>query len=227
LALRPRRSQGLYVQRRKSPLPNVVHPAGKVRLTRAFAESLIPLLKLQSCFAEVKLWDGEPVDLDLDGFRASGFPHSRGDIALYYSHVWACQPRLWQPWLTVEAEPNSFILVNRTQRYHNPRISYKFLATVPNVRFVGLAEEYKAFRKEQGVNVPHLKTRGLLDLAKAIAGCRLFVGNQSAAWTIAEGLKVKRLVEMSPDAPNCAPHGPNGSQIWKQEVLEELVKESL
>lgn len=203
--------------------PGFNHPCGNVKMSRAFCESLIPLLKSNKVFAEVKVWEGEKIDLDLDAFRASGFWHDRGDIGHYYGHVWPCLPHLWEPWLTVEAKPNGLILLNRTERYHNPRINFKFLEKIPGVQFVGLDAEFKAFRKDQLVNVPHAKTKSFLDLARKIAGCRLFIGNQSSAYAIAEAVKVPRMVEVYPQAPNVFPHGPDGWQFFTQQAFEDLV----
>jgi len=203
--------------------PGFNHPCGSFKMSRAFCESLIPLFKLHPAFTEVRVWDGENIDLDLDQFRESKFFFDRGDIGHYYGHVWACQPKLWEPWLKVETKPTNTILVNRTERYQNPRISYKFLEGVPGVQFVGLDAEFRAFRKDHLVNIPHAKTKTFLDLAKRIAGCKLFIGNQSSAYAIAEALKVSRMVEVYPLAPNVFPHGPDGWQFFKQDVFEELV----
>jgi len=43
----------------------------------------------------------------------------------------------------------------------------------------------------------------MLVLGKVIAGCQLFVGNQSSPYAIAEGLKKATVQEMSTECPNC------------------------
>jgi hypothetical protein len=208
---------------------NMKHPCGKVQMSRPFCDSLLPLLKMQPRFEDVTIWDGTPIDLDLDLFRKSGFYFDRGDIGLYYSHAFPCEPKLWLPWLKLDSKPKptGHILINRTTRYHNPKLSYKFLDQVPNVHFVGLAEEYTAFRKEQLCNVPHLRTETFLDLAKAVASCKLLIANQTVGFAIAEGFKVPRIVEVFPQAPNVAPHGPKGWQAFNQSGLEALVAEGI
>jgi hypothetical protein len=204
-------------------MPGLNHPCGDVLLTKSFAESVIPLLKQQDYLEDVSIWRGEEVDVDLDVFRRTGFPLGRGDIGKWLCHAIPCCPKLWEPWLTVPgAEPNGLILVNRTLRSHNSVINYRFLEQYSNVHFVGLRAEYEAFRKD--VDIPWKETPTFLDLARLIAGCRLFVGNQSVAYVLAQALLVPRIVELWPLSPNNFAHGPKGFEAWSQPVLEEGVK---
>jgi len=70
--------------------------------------------------------------------------------------------------------------------------------------FVGLPEEYKAFTNQFDCeDIPYAETKDLLEAAQFIAGCELFIGNQSCPYSIAEGLKVNSLVEVWPPGPNC------------------------
>jgi hypothetical protein len=201
----------------------ISHPCGRVQITRAFAESIIPFLKMQDYLEDARIWQGEDVDVDLDVFRRTGFPFDRGDNAKWVGHAIPCAPRLWQPWLTVrDAMPNGMILVNRTLRNQNPAIHYRFLLRYPEVRFVGLREEYEQFKKE--VNIRWQETKTFLDLARLIAGCRLFIGNQSAAYALAQGLMAPRVLEVSPTHPVAFVHGPNGFEAWSQPVLEEAAR---
>jgi hypothetical protein len=69
---------------------------------------------------------------------------------------------------------------------------------------VGLEDEFEDFRR-QVPSAEYVSTANFLALARIFAGCRLFVGNQSSAFAVAEGLVVKRLLEVSPLAPNVVP----------------------
>ncbi len=204
----------------------VRHPLGKVTLNADYANRLIPLLKRQPYIAEAKIWQGEPVEFNLNNFRLSGFDFGTGDIARYYRHIFACQPRTWEPWLTVDPDLAyaGLILLNRTQRYRNPNIDYSFLsAYASRLIFMGLPEEYREWRAAYHVNVPHYQPRDFLEAAKAIVSCRLFVGNQSSCFQIAEALKVQRIVEVSQQAPNVIPNGPGGFEAISQYMIEKLV----
>jgi hypothetical protein len=143
----------------------VRHPLCNLTLNADYAGKLIPLLKRQHYLADAKIWDGEPVEFNLNVFRYSGFPLASGDIARYYRHVFRCQPRTWEPWLSVDPDPAyaGMILLNRTVRYRNPNISYSFLSAYQSrLIFMGLPDEYRDFRKQYRVNVPHVLPKDFL-----------------------------------------------------------------
>ena len=200
------------------------HPCGKVQMTTEYAENIAELLRTQSMFSKVELCQpGQRVDYDLDAFRRTAFPKDRGHIALWYAHAFMVAPRIWEPWLKLDVPKNNLILINRTKRYRNPRIHYTFLVDKPNVKFVGLEDEYQDFCRAWN-GVPWLSTRNHLELAQAIAGCRLFVGNQSTAYALAEGLGVPRIVEVCPQVPNAFPVGPGGWQAWDYDLFRQTVE---
>jgi len=99
------------------------------------------------------------------------------------------------PWLTAEARPQGdrTVIINRTQRW-TPRIlsgqwqQWKSEGVEDASIFVGLPEEYQAFKQITGWDIPKLDTPTMLDLAELIAGSDLFIGNQSVALSLAIGL---------------------------------------
>ena len=75
--------------------------------------------------------------------------------------------------------------------------------------------------------VPQIKFRPVndfLEMASIISGCRLFVGNQSFPFALAEALKANRLLEVSVVCPDVCVSGENGQQFYFQEHFEYLVK---
>lgn len=200
-----------------------------VRMSRAEAEKLIPLLQDQRGLAEVALFANQPIDVDLDKFRDTGFPLDRGSIGRYYAYAYKCKPCLYEPWLTVDPSPDfkGQVLVSRTSRYRNPRINYGFLAGRPNVLFVGYPTEYTAFVKECPL-IPCVTARDARELAGWIAGAKAVIGNQSFVFALAEALKVPRLLEVYPGAANVVVQGPNGwdavSGTLFKEIAEDLAK---
>lgn len=205
------------------PMPR--HPSGPYRMSLEIAEKLVPLLRIQPMFETVSIYKGEKVDFDLDLFRRSGFDFAAGNLGRYYCHVWPVCPRLWEPWLTVEPDESlrGTILVNRTARYHADKIDYGILANYLDVRFLGLADEFRDFRQASRLNIPHIIPKTFLDTARAVAGCKLFVGNQSSAFWIAEGLKKKRILEVCRSCPNVSPAGPHGYEFVHQGGLAALL----
>jgi hypothetical protein len=105
------------------------------------------------------------------------------------------------PWLTVpmptyvEGKP---VVINRTQRWIPPTPGpawAEFRADVePNAVFVGLPEEYVAFKQQMGWDIPYHPTQTMLELAQVIAGAEAFIGNQSQAYALAVGLGVDDIV---------------------------------
>ena len=63
-----------------------------------------------------------------------------------------------------------------------------------------------------------------LEMAQIIQSCKFFLGNLSFGYTIAEGLKVPRLLEASPDFPLMYPYGKNAYDFYFQEHFENLFK---
>ena len=72
--------------------------------------------------------------------------------------------------------------MNRTSRYRNPGIEYTPLKARRGVIFLGLPVEYQAMRRELGAT-PILTPHSYLEMARAVAGCKLFIGNQSSPCT--------------------------------------------
>jgi ADP-heptose:LPS heptosyltransferase len=116
------------------------------------------------------------------------------------------------------------VICNRNLRCPNPKFPWpKILATYKGkTAFVGTSKEYLQFCTEFG-EIPYVKTVSLLDVARVIAGCRLFVGNQSCPYAIAEGLKVNAIQEVYPEYPCCQFERPNLVLGWDERiVLPEL-----
>jgi ADP-heptose:LPS heptosyltransferase len=68
-----------------------------------------------------------------------------------------------------------------------------------------------------------VRVRDFLELAELIAGCKLFIGNQSFPYSLAEGLKVPRILELDPADPNVVPTGGLAFDVLFQRQFEHLV----
>ncbi len=183
------------------------HPTGNVMMNSVMYDMLYPLLMDQPYIANVEIHNGEPVDYDLDLFRKDYKNLSAGNIQSWYSNSYPeLRPVLHEANLFVRPRKTDYIIVNRTSRYNNVYIDYSVLREYDNVYFVGVESEYKAMALHYK-KLEHLKVNDFLELAEYIAGCRLFIGNQSMAFSIAEQLKVKRILEQYIPAPNVIPQG--------------------
>lgn len=185
------------------------------RMTPELIALIAPLLLAQPYVASVRPWTGEPVDFNLNDFRAVLFP------ALKRNAKVAVRVRLtdWQAgvvgapaacadeaWLSVPPRPVAEYVINRTSRYQNPRFPWKRIIgelESKMVVFVGTVEEHRTFKTEVAPWVLRYPTADLLSAAQVIAGADCFIGNQSACYAIAEGLKKPALIEVFPPMPNC------------------------
>jgi hypothetical protein len=194
-------------------------------LTEKSVEMLAPLLLSQPDFEVCDILTTQKIDYDLDEFRKYPFDYNSNHICRWYFHMYGITADLGKPWLTVSPDINfkNEIVIARSFRYRAPLISYNFLANYPNISFVGLIEEYEDLKK----SIPHLKyspVTNFLELAKKIAGCRFFIGNQSFPFALAEALKVKRILEVCFECPNVIPEGKDAYDFCYQPQFEKIVK---
>jgi hypothetical protein len=200
------------------------HPLGNVMLNQGIFDRLSKLLLAQDYLREVQVHVGEAVDFDLDVIRRAPLPHDRLGICQWYGYFLGTAPDLSQPWLTVDPDPTTrdTVLLARSGRYRNDFLDFRFLGGVPNLAFVGLQDEYEDMRR-QLPNLRWLQVEDFHQLARLIAGCRLFIGNQSFPFALAEALKAPRVLELFPLSPNVIPMGGVAHGILFQRQFEQVV----
>ena len=112
------------------------------------------------------------------------------------------------------------IVVSRTMKRHNTSFDWRMLEKYNrNIVFVGFKNEYNAFHKEVGFDVMFMQCSDGFELASVINGAKLFIGNQSFAFSIAEGLKKPRILEVDLSIPNCTPSGKDGYTAIDDSVI--------
>lgn len=188
-----------------------------------------PLLESLPYIEKVEKWTGQQIHIDLDKpkvmGRQIGLPYANMSRQYFYAYPdLACDLSLPTiPEFPAYSETDR-IVVNRTSRWLNPHISYMFLQQYQQVWFIGTLDEYSDFC----LQVPHAKyfeCTNFLSMAHFIQEAKVFIGNQSLAYAIAEQMKVPRILEVCPEAPNVMPIGPNGYDFFLQEHLEFYVSE--
>jgi hypothetical protein len=231
LALAGNRAIHLYLQLNQ---PNrdftskMRHPNGQVMLTERSVDLFRTLMEAQPQIKYFGAHQDEPIHYDLTAFRSFPFDYRMYSITRWYFLTFAVTADLGKPWLQVT--PNeSFrdqVLIARSSRYHAPEIDYSFLQQYANLLFVGLPEEYEAMKQA----IPNLKyhpVKDFLELAEAIAGCRLFIGNQSFPFSLAEAVKANRILEVYHQVPNVVPEGPGAHDFCYQPQFEKIVADIL
>ncbi len=200
------------------------HPLGNVMLDEAMAQRLQPLLEAQPYINKAKLIENEKIHLDLTLFRKAGLELDKGNIARWNFYTTGINTDLSKPWLFVNPDQQfaGTIVLARSSRYNNPFIDYSFLSAYQDIVFVGVKSEYLSMKK----NIPCLRWQQVddfLEMAQIIAGSKLFIGNQSFPFSVAEGLKVPRILEVYHRTPNVIPEGSNGYDFYFQKHFEYLV----
>ena len=214
----------LKVDQQREAHPTYTHPLGMVMLNRETANMLTGLIEQQDYITSCAVFEGEKIDIDLDNIRKSGIRLDRGSITKWYGFITGLNVDTAEPWLKVN--PNQTVknkvVVARSQRYRNPFIDYSFLKYDKDAVFIGLKTEYDDMHQV----LPNLNwqpVKNFLEMAEIIASAKLFIGNQSLPFALAEGLKVKRLLECDYEEPNVIPEGKNGESFYFQKHFEYLV----
>ncbi len=204
--------------------PGMQHPRGNVILNDDMIQKLVPLLSKQVYLNKVLKHEDQRIDIDLSLYRICGIQHNSGSIPRWYFYTTGIYADLGKPWLDCDrltAHSNT-IVIARSTRYHNHLINYSFLSQYRDLLFVGPESEFFLMQ----IAIPQLKwypTNDFLAVCQVINSCRLFIGNQSLPYAIAEALKVPRLLEVCPASPNVIPEGPGGHDFYFQQHFEHLV----
>ena len=102
----------------------------------------------------------------------------------------------------------------------NNFITYKFLSKYKNLIFVGLKDAYKDLNKE----IPNLEfydCKNFLEMAEIIKSSKFFLGNLCFGYSIAEALKVPRLLETNSEFSSMYPTGKNAYEFYFQTHFEK------
>lgn len=178
---------------------------------------LLPLLRCQSYIgkadyaAKVPKW----AKYDLNKMRELWFDHPK-KMRLGVSQLFQAYPARFGtgavnetvPWLTVPEPiilPDHPVVIHRSERYRNDRFPWNEVVRQYAYRmvFVGLESEYQEWVKTWGPYAKYWPVKDALDLARVIAGAKLFIGNQSFPNSLALGLGVPVIQESAPGAADC------------------------
>jgi len=176
---------------------------------------IAPLLEAQGYIIGVQSGEQGAPTFDFSTFRTGGLPWgvSLGAIQAAWLGVNPEQIDWCAPWLTVTPDKTftGKVVIARSARYHNYTFPWRDVvdAYEDQIVFVGLPLEHADFCREFGRQVAFHPTKNLLEVAAAIKGSFLFIGNQSSPFNIAEGLKHPRILEACLWVPDCCYGGGN------------------
>lgn len=219
-----------------------------VNMTERMFDMLKPLVESQEYVESFFPWRGEsclidlsvihrktaPAEIDGEIFYASkdprffcNMPYGSINRWLFYAYPdMACD--LSEAWITQGPFPTKLhiggekILLNFTSRYRNETIDYSFLKKYErNLVFAGTEDEYKSFTEKWNLDgVFYIKIDNFEQMMSVVEGALFFLGNQSFLWNLCEAMKVPRILEACPWAPNCIPVGKDAYDFYAQPALE-------
>ena len=171
--------------------------------------------------------------INLDNFKSHRTKAERGQC---YSAAWYADmlqelrgyttPNFEAPWISqVTPKPEAKLVVTCTNNYHDAdNIPWELLADYEkDILFLGFPKDYTYFTGRYNTHPTWKTCATALEIAELIAGSRLFIGNQSGNYAIAEAMKHPRVLEFCQAARVAGPVGPNGSTTLTREVLDACV----
>ena len=194
----------------------------EVYLKDKAVDMLIPLLANLPYIQKIKKLKNEKIDIDFNIIKKMPINFNIDSVRWYF-HVTGVHGNLNEPY--IYAEPHKTIknkvVIMRNTRRKNYITNYKFLKNYKDLLFIGLEKEYHDLKKD----VPSLEfynCKDFLEVAEIIKASKFFLGNLSFGYTIAEGLKVPRLLESVPEFPLVYPNGINAYDFYFQVHFEKL-----
>ncbi len=188
----------------------------RTKLNLAGIESIRPLLLQQPYLQDVRAWQGEPVDHDADEFRCHHQYNNLSDAALAaFNLPFTERDRAWLTVTEPTTIPDRPIVLSRSVRYQgNHGFWERILPQIKNLCvYVGYPKEYEIFVYTFGHHVDYYPTANVLELARVIAGCEQFIGNEGLPRALAEGFKKRLINEVNRSAPGTLFHRPDAEYV--------------
>ena len=173
--------------------------AGENGLPVQAASFLQPLLAKQKSISQCDIvGKTDEKHIMLDDYRKLKLNFSASDIRSWYYNLTRCHlPReFWKPVIEVDADYKyqNKILICNTDRYCNVHIDLNYLKEFQrHLVFVGLPHEHEAFCRNF-FEVPYQPCKDMLEMAQYMAGAKGFIGNQSGIYSLAECMKIPRIL---------------------------------
>ena len=217
----------LYIQKNKKIPDHVVskdHPFGEVYLSEGSINKLLPLLKNQNFIEKVSLYEDQNIDIDLNFFRELPINFNIDSVRWYF-HLTGTFANLTDSYIEVPAHQQfkNYVVIMRSLRRQNKFIDYSFLSSYKNLIFIGLRKEFEDLKNKIN-NLEYYDSKDFLELASIIKNSKVFVGNLSFGYALAEAIKVPRLLESGPNFPLVYPNGKNAYDFYFQSHFEMLFK---
>lgn len=175
--------------------------------------ALKPLLCSQPYIRNVD-WDDDPqceATHDFSNFRHN---HIRCESLTHWQsrHMGLGHSVSLEPWISVTPsdEMSGKTLIACSPRYRDAGFNWRNMIRSAECIFVGLEWDYLKFTKDFAIeNLPFRATGDFLELARLIAGSKLFIGNQSAPCWVAMAMGHPLIQQVWTYDPNSMIRRPN------------------
>lgn len=195
-------------------------------MTGGMIEQMIELLQRQPYLSAVLPYRDEKVDLDLDRFRDDYGPGSDVHLAVRHLKTFGADYDLSLPWLeNIEPLYVGDIVIHNSLRWRDLSLNWRVLREFQDqCVFIGFKNEYRAFQRKTGLKVRFRESKNILELAGAIRASKLFIGNQSLGFALAEALKQPRILEVSYQEPDVMPQSYNGHILITKKLINYYLR---
>lgn len=152
---------------------------------------------------------------NLEGFREFDMGmDSRDSLPICYAKAFKVENKVKElikdSWITRPGINNNYLhkgtLINYTPRYQDKLFSWKeVIQNSPKPYFfAGTSGEYKIFTERYPkIEVEHVIFKDYKQAAEIFCTIRMFIGNQSSLFALAEAMKIPRKLIEAPSPPNC------------------------
>jgi hypothetical protein len=177
---------------------------GSTKFNRSGFDFLLPLLKNQSYIHDVKIYNGENIDFNLNKMRFTLMNQNNPKkqhclLNAYHESFSLPDYDVNQPWLDC-GDPiylEKKIAVTRSPRYQG---AYTFLAANRSIIsedgvFLGSRKEHDLFEWTFNTKIEFFDTNSALDVAKIISGCEKVISNSTFGLAVAVGLPNKSIIQ--------------------------------
>lgn len=134
---------------------------------------------------------------------------------------------LMRPWLFgIHPKPIAEIIINDTGILRWPGYTVNWSELKPyesRCAFVGHETEHKWFCENRGLNIRRQPVHDAFEFARVMKGSKLYIGNQSLGWAIAEGMKIPRVLDVAYGRLKEWPMTNNGHTELTEAIIEKYL----
>lgn len=190
------------------------------RMSIMLANVIKPLLEHQPYINSVEIYNDNYIDYDLDLFRSIHV--SSGNLGELHAKLFNYDfSILKEQSVFVDDSYNAYlpiydIIINRTERYNNPQFPWTNILENEyrdyTKCFIGLRSEYEQFMKTFNFEdnfIDYIQTDNYLQVAWLIKQSKIFIGNCSSPYAIAETMKHLSIQESCTWCLSCLYERPN------------------